>query len=144
MSNYPTDGAEILDPPVKFRDDTLEAVKRFKASGPWTGTIEERMTKFEALHADLCRIYGKETTLCFGDLDENRCSGSSYFNRLDDVIVLNGKVSVVTYLHVWSYAIGKSQHLAACRYSVQLFARCFPAEFAQCHFEGHMLRKNTD
>ena len=142
MSNYPTDGNELLEPPVKFKDETIEAVTRFKTSRPWTGTIEERKSKFEALHVELCQIYGKHTTLRFGDLSGD-CSGSSFYNRLDDVIVLQGKLSVVTYLHEYAHVLGRYEP-GAVRWSVCLFREVFPEEFAKCHFEGHMLRKNPE
>ena len=87
------------------------------------------------------RIYGKQTTLKFGDLGGD-CSGSSYYNRLDDIIVLQGKASVVTYLHEFAHVLGRDER-GAVRWSVCLFKQVFSEEFAKCHFEGHMLRANT-
>ena len=142
MSNYPTDGNELLEPPVQFREETIEAVQRFKESGPWTGTLEERMSKFRHFHDALCQIYGKQTTLRFGDLSGD-CSGSSFYNRIDDEIVLQGKLSVVTFLHEYAHVLGRDER-GAVRWSVCLFRQVFPEEFAKCHFEGHMLRRNRN
>ena len=142
MCDYPTDGTEILDPPVRFRDETIEAASRFKASRPWSGTLEERMSKFRQFHTALCQIYGKQTKLHFGLLDGG-CSGSSYYRPVDDVIVLRGKLSVVTYLHEFCHALGRDER-GAVRWSVCLFKQVFPEEFAKCHFERHMLRQNEE
>ena len=111
----------------------------FARSGPWTGTIGERMDKFEKVHQDLCRIYGKQTRLRFGLLDGS-CSGSSYYHPSSDVITLQGKLSVVTYVHEFAHALGKIEH-GACRWSVNLFWKCFPEQFGYCQSEGHMLRR---
>ena len=140
MSNYPTTITEILDPPVVFRDATIKSVQRFGSSGPWTGTIDQRKEKVERLHADLCRIYGKETVLTFGSLNGG-CSGGSFYNPMLDFIELNGKLSVVTCFHEFAHALGKDEH-HSCRWSLNLFRECFPKQFERCQQEGHMLRVN--
>ena len=78
FSQYPASITEVLNPPVRFRAATIQAVEFFARSDPWTGPIGERMDKFEKVHQDLCSIYGKETRLRFGLLDGS-CSGSSYY-----------------------------------------------------------------
>ena len=63
MPHYPSSVTEVLDPPVVFRPATVEVVESFARNRPWTGTLETRKQKFNTLHADLCRIYGRHTTL---------------------------------------------------------------------------------
>jgi hypothetical protein len=135
--NYPQSIAEILDEAMKFRPATLEAVLRFKETYPWRGSVEERKQKFLWLHEQLCGIYGKETTLQFKDLDGGS-SGNSTYCRETDSITIRGRLSVVTYLHEFAHSLGRDEH-GACRWSVNLFRKCFPRQFAKCSQDGHML-----
>jgi len=136
---YPRTVAEVIDDNMRFRRATIEAVLEFKRSRPWAGTERERKRKLRRLHYALRRIYGKRTGLGFGTLD-GTCSGRSSYDSLNDVIILRGRLSVVTYCHEWAHALGKSER-GACRWSVNLFRKCFPREFAACRTEGHMLRR---
>ena len=100
--------------------------------------MELRKRRFYRLHREFCHIYGKEETkLIFGTLDGS-CSGSSSYCPSTDTITLRGKLSVVTFLHEWGHVFGKDEH-EACRWSINLFKRCFPDQFARCLQQGHML-----
>ena len=136
--NYPATVAEVLDPPVRFRPQTVAAVKRFARSKPYRGSVEERKQKFLALHRELCRVYRKRTRLDFGVL-EGGDSGSSYYCPATDQITLCGKLSVITALHEFAHALGKDER-GAVRWSVNLFRLCFPRSFARCQPAGHTLR----
>ncbi len=140
MSDYPNSVAEVLDPPVRFKSATIEAVRRFKRSKPWRGSEEERIAKFQQLHVDLCCVYRKATTLQIGILDGSD-SGSSYYQPATDMITLCGRLSVLTFLHEFGHALGLDER-GACRWSLNLFRRVFPLSFARCVSDGHMLRSN--
>jgi hypothetical protein len=135
--NYPASVAEVIDDSMTFRPSTLEAVRNFKASYPWRGSTDERKAKFERLHEALCGIYGKQTTLTFGQLD-GQSSGSSSYCPSTDTITITGKLSVVTYLHEWGHALGKDER-QACKWSLNLFKRVFPRLFARSQRQGHMI-----
>ena len=137
--DYPRTVAEVLDGQIRFRQATIQAVLRFKAKRPWSGLPIERMLKLRLLHRNLCRIYGRETSLLSRRLDGS-FSGSSSYCPSCDVITLRGKLSVVTYLHEFAHALGKGER-GACRWSIHLFRRCFPEQFARCRSEGHVLRR---
>ena len=139
MSGYPSSVAQVLDPPVRFKRSTLCAVQQFASSRPWQGSIDERMAKFQQLHNDLCRVYAKHTSLRFGSIN-GVCSGGSCYDPMADTIVLNGKLSVVTYLHEFAHGLGKDEY-GACRWSLNLFRACFPRSFGRCRAQGHMLRR---
>ena len=141
MRDYPATIDEVLEPPVKFRLQTVRAVKAFARSRPWRGSLAERAEKFQTLHRSLCGIYGKRTALRFGLLDGG-CSGASSFHPGGDQIVLVGKLSVVTYLHEFAHALGRGER-GAVRWSVNLFRRCSPRSFARAQAEGHMLRRSA-
>ena len=111
------------------------------APKPTTGTRGKGKAKFAALHAELCRAYGKTTTLGFSRLDESD-SGSSHYRPAADSITLCGRLSVVTYLHEFAHALGRDEQ-GAVRWSVSLFRIGFPRSFARCGRDGHMLRRGA-
>lgn len=137
--NYPATVAEVMEPPVRFKSATIEAVRAFAHSRPWRGSFSRRRQKFEALHAELSRIYQKQTALRFGILDDGDSGGSSFCPSLDE-IELCGKLSVVTYLHEFAHALGRDER-GACRWSLNLFRICFPSSFTRCISDGHVLRR---
>jgi hypothetical protein len=128
------DGRDVLNSSRKYKPDVLRAVRAFKRAKPWTGTASEIRDKYLALHAELCRIYAKRTTLAF----EPSAVGSSFYIHDFDKIVLVGRPSVVTYLHEFGHALGKDER-QTCAWSLNLFRRVFPRNFARCEFQGHML-----
>ena len=138
---YPSTVAEVLDPPVRFKPETVEAVRRFKRSKPWRGTEDERKAIFNRLHAELCLVYSKRTHLAFGVLDGG-CSGESHYRPSTDTITLCCRMSVVTYLHEFAHALGRDER-GACRWSLNLFRQVFPRSFARAAQVGHTLRTRS-
>jgi len=134
---YPATVAECIDDNLRYRLGVIAAVKRFARSKPWRGSLPERLAKFNALHAHLCDLYEKRTT--FSYLPADRSNGR--YRPATDEILLEGKLSVVTYLHEFGHALGKGER-GACRWSINLFKRCFPRSFARCDQSAHMLRSN--
>lgn len=132
--NYPATVKEVLGE-VKYKKDTLQALERFRASRPWRG---DRVYKFIALHRELCRVYGKKCQLVFRNSPGH--SGSSFYDSQHHVIVLLGRLSVVTYLHEFGHLLGKDER-QACRWSINLFAKIFPKSFAKAEFRGHVIVK---
>ena len=139
--DYPATVAEVIDPPIRFKRKTIEAVCRFKRSKPWRGNEDERKAMFERLHSDLSRVYGKQTRLRFGFLDGGD-SGGSYYCPSTDTITLCGRLSVVTYLHEFAHALGRDER-GAVRWSLNLFRQCFPRSFARAAQVGHTLRAGS-
>ncbi|MFT3785522.1 MAG: hypothetical protein QM770_05080 [Tepidisphaeraceae bacterium] len=138
-SRYPSSMSEVLQPSITFRAATLEAVCRFGRSRPWNGDLAVRQAKFQVVHDELRLLYRKSTVLMFGVMDGG-CSGGSYFSPRRDEIVLVGRLSVVTFLHEWAHVLHGPSEVAACRWSIQLFARSFPRQFERLTTDGHVLR----
>jgi hypothetical protein len=138
---YPRSVEEVLDESMTFNPLALRAVRAFARSRPWSGTLDERHQKFRTLHNDLCQVYGLDPKprLIFGN-DHVSCSGSSCFIPSMDVIVLRGRLSAVSYLHEFAHARGMGER-QACRWSINLFRRCFPRSWSRVTFEGHMIRR---
>ena len=143
MPDYPQSLEAALGQPLKFPPATLKAVRAFAASKPWRGKFEERQAKFRQLHADLCQIYAVSLTLVFHG-DGTGDSGGSYYSRGANVIILAGRLSVITFMHEWGHAVRGGSEFEACRWSLRLFRRCFPKSFARLRWEGHVGRKAAD
>ena len=141
--NYPTTVLELVDEQMQFKASALRAVKRFAELSPWRGSLDERKEKFRGLNKSLADAYGiPEPDLQFEMIDGSS-SGSSHYIRALHRIVLEGKLSVVTFLHEFAHARGKGEQ-GACRWSINLFRRCFPRQYSRLVGRGHMLIKPSD
>lgn len=129
-SNYPATVAEMIGP-VAFRAETLEAVWAYARSKPWRG---DGQAKMRVLHARLCEIYEVRVDLVF-DPVRPACFSPSLRR------IILPKVSVVSYLHEFAHALFGSCERRACRWSINLFRRCFPRSFARCRQVGHTLQR---
>jgi hypothetical protein len=136
--NYPATVAEVLDDSMGFRPATFAALEAFRASRPWRGPLPIRQEKVRVLHAGLCGVYGKRTVLAFEN-QEGVASGESCYRPSADAIILRGRLSVVTYLHEFAHALGRGER-GACRWSLNLFRKVFPASFARLRCDGHTVR----
>ena len=65
-------------------------------------------------------------TVCPSALSRANCSGKT-------------RLSVVTYLHEFAHAMGRDER-GACRWSLNLFRRVFPEQFARLRTDGHTVR----
>ena len=132
----------FIDDRIRYPLETHRALREFARSKPWQGTQKERVEKFEALHAKLCETYGLATKLKFVQGDE-RTSVYSHYKRKSDTIVIMGRLSVVSYLHLFAYAIDCSG-AEVVRWSVNLFKHRFPISFSRCGFVGHLLVRKPE
>ena len=140
---YPATVAECIDGSMRYRRGVLAAVRAFKAELPWRGGLEARQAKFARLNAALANVYGlSEPVLRFEGIDGS-CSGASSCRRGGPgepaIITIRGRLSVVTYLHEFAHALGRDER-GACRWSINLFRRVFPEQYARLQADGHTLR----
>ncbi len=141
--NYPQCVLEVLDDQMAYRSAALRAVQRFARARPWRGTLEERKAKFRALNYDLSGAYGIfEPALNF-DRNDGGSSGSSHYIPSERRIVIVGKLSVLTFLHEFAHALELDER-NACRWSINLFKRCFPKQYGRLVHVGHMLIRPGD
>ena len=141
MPDYPQSIDGLIDANMVFPAAVMEAVEAFAGSKPWRGDLETRRMKFQKLNADLATATGVTSpTLTFSGNDHGD-SGNSCYSRELNVIGLDGKLSVITFLHEWGHVIHGSSEVDACRWSLNLFQRCFPWSWARLRFEGHMARR---
>jgi len=125
------------------------AIKAFRDSKPWQGTLEERVGKFTELHRGLCRSYDLETMLVRDDEGNPEFDGGpmtsafSYYDTRANRIVLKGKLSAVTYLFLFGGAVGMTQP-EALRWARDTFAHFFPRSFNRCRDIGGVLIQNRE
>lgn len=142
-SEYPETVIEVLDDALVFSDELLRVVAKFASSRPWRGSRPVRQSKFFHLNHDLaraCRI--REPTLEFEALGEGD-SVMSFYSGREHKILMVGKLSVVTYLHEFAHAWGYNER-EACRWSINLFRKCFPREYSKLIHIGHTLVHPTE
>jgi len=141
--DYPQCVLEILNDQMSYRSAAVRAVQRFARMNPWRGTVEERKARFRKLNHDLSGAYGIfEPDLVFDCIDGGS-SGSSHYIPSERRIVIVGKLSVVTYLHEFAHALELDER-DACRWSINLFKRCFPSHYARLVHVGHVLIRPGD
>ncbi len=141
--HYPESVSSVLDDRIQFRPETLQAVRTFAESKPWRGSLSDRKQKFHRLNDQLAAACGiTRPELQFGRLDGGD-SGMSFYDRPCHRIVLVGKLSVVTFLHEFAHALGMGER-EACRWSINLFRKCFPKQYAKLNHRRHMLIKQGD
>jgi hypothetical protein len=144
-ANYPRTVAEILDDAMTFRPAALRALRAFRRSRPWRGTIQERKAKFLTLNRELARAYGlRRPKLLFRSIAPHAEGNGCYIRRPGrrHEITLFGQISVVTYLHEFGHARGYDERRAV-RFSVNLFRRMFPVSYASLVPVGHMLCRRS-
>lgn len=130
-----------------YRAATIKLMKEYKKWRPWRGTTSYRIQKIYWLHNNLCNIYDKETALFVhpsvlaGGSSGSSCHVSTSYG---DFIILNGRVSVLTYLHEFGHGLkGESEH-EACKWSINLFREIFPDNFKRLIGRGHFLYSPTE
>ena len=141
--NYPEAVIEVLDDNIQYSPAVVDAVKCFASANPWRGSLISRKMKFQQLNQDLaqsCNI--QRPTLGFGHLDGSSSRSSHYIPR-EHRIMLTGKLSVVTFLHEFGHALGYGER-EACQWSINLFRKGFPRQYARLIHIGHTLVRPRD
>jgi len=138
MHDYPDSAHELDLNGVDLSPTILAAVQRFARSRPWRGSLAERTIKFRVAIRNICRAAGiRPPRICF-HVDEGRDSGASCYLPGAHVIILRGRLSVITALHEIGHALHGSSERMACAWSLAYFRECFPRSWRRLRFEGHM------
>ena len=134
MRNYPKTVSEVLSRRKKYRPAALAAVRRFARSKPWQGSVAERRRKLAKLNRELAAAYGVPRPALRFD------AAVDCYVRLTGTIQLTKMAgSVVTYLHEFAHHLLGPCERRACRWSLNLFRRCFPRSFRRLQQVGHTL-----
>lgn len=142
MPDYPQSVSEVIDLTAKYRPAVLAAVRRFAASKPYRGTLEERRAKFATLNRELAAAYDVEPPILVFEGDGTGDSGASCYSPATRTITMRGRLSMISLTHEWSHFRHGRSERKACHWSLNLFRRCFPTSWQRLRFEGHMVRRD--
>jgi len=126
---------------VMKMDECIHILKKFKKLNPWKGSIAERKQKFRWCFEQLCKLYDVKCRLVFAvpdDITQWYSSGGSYYDGLNNEIVLRGRLSVITFLHEFAHKLGMGQREAK-QWSEKLFKLVWPEKYAKLVRVGGLL-----
>jgi hypothetical protein len=136
---------DVICDGASYKPDALRAVKRLARTKPWKGDFIKRFGDIIACSQSLAEAYGIAVKIKHVG-HRNGCSGASRISPDGKRIVLTGRLSVVTMLHLFAKArqIQKRgtaglNHFKAIRWSATLFRRKFPISFGRCKLVGGLL-----
>lgn len=128
--SYPT-AKEIMDPPVLFNDKALEEMMAWKLRffPNWNQKKkEEQLEALSCLVKKLCVVYEVNVSV-------NKYGDQFCFSPGDNIIHLDKEnPSIISTLHEFRHRVNGPDEKSACRWSVQLFKRCFPGAFERLEF----------
>ncbi|MBA3776946.1 MAG: hypothetical protein H0X11_10975 [Betaproteobacteria bacterium] len=133
-ANYPATVTEVLDDSITFNPAAIRAVRALARAKPWRGEPRIRALKIAECFESLAEAYnldGLRITFCTEGAD-------CYIPGRREIRLHGGQLSVVTFLHEFGHARGFDER-RTCRWSINLFRKCFPRSFARCRQVGHML-----
>lgn len=123
-----------------FTDSVMEATKDFAKSKPWQGDADERADKFRAYHDAMCKACGIECVLeIVGPSNSGRSGAEARMSSAGDMIVIAGKLSVVTYLYAFAKLIYGEDSDLQLTFAINLFRVGFPKSFARADLSGPMV-----
>ena len=123
----------------RYKPAVLEALREFRHSRPWRGTVEERKVKFQTVHSALCGIYERQVQLHLEVGETETLTGNGWTTADRGHIYLTGKLSVVTLLHEWAHIIFGPNEAKACEWSVNLYQRIFRRSAARMVRVGNLV-----
>lgn len=132
--------SETLSVMRKFRDEK----KPFRPKQYSDEAKESKLKKFKWLSEELSRIYEiPAPEVEIGIMDEETwktpsSSGSSYYTNINHKIIMEGRFSVITFLHEYGHARGFDETDATI-WSANLFKRIFPVSYSKLERSAHTL-----
>lgn len=136
-ADYPDTVAEVLTDDTKYKRGVIEAVKAYAEAGAWTGDRNARIAKMQVLLQCLSEVYNIP---CPSLYYQRGTDSNGVYNPSQHSITLIKRLSVLTLLHEFAHALGKGER-GACKWSINLFRRCFPEQYVKLSPDGHTLRK---
>ena len=147
--NYPANVP--IDEDIGYREETLaimakfrDEIKPFRPREYSKENIKAKKIKFQWLVDELSKVYKiRPVRVIIGSITEESyktplSSGNSCYKPNGYVIVINGKMSVITLLHEYGHSRGFDEQDAT-KWSVNLFKRTFPKSYGRLTQDKHCL-----
>lgn len=139
MSDYPNTVRSVLRHRMKYDKLAVAVTRAYAKMKPWRGSRKVRINKMWWLVVGLSAVYGVPAPqLRF----EKRSQRSSSYNPDTDEITIRGKLSVVTLLHDFGHHLLGRDEVKVCKWSINLFRKCFPRSYRKCQHVGHTLKRD--
>ncbi|MFC1723122.1 hypothetical protein ACFL0V_03205 [Nanoarchaeota archaeon] len=143
------------DAKLEFKEETLKVMRKWKKKHPFRpkvysqDAVSKKLEKFKWLSDQLADVYGiKKPDVIAGNITKKSwsstgiSSGLSFYDRATNKIKINGKFSVVTFLHEFGHARGFDE-VDTVTWSVNLYTKIFPVLAAQLSSSGHAVRRRS-
>ena len=122
--------------PIKDNmDKVIETLTTTYKDKFWQDKIKTRKETIQNLHSEMNRIFNKEIALNMDSIphyyNQWTTSSNSRYERYTDTIVLDGKISLITYLHEYGHALGFKKESQAQQFSIYIFEKAYPDKFAK-------------
>ena len=117
---------------MELNPDLVSILNLWKRDHPFRGSISERQLKFQKLHSMLNNLYQKTYTLEFGPITPESESkpgssaGVSWVNSATKTLHIEGRLSVITFLHEWGHVLFGHTETSAQDFAWIHFKECFP------------------
>lgn len=135
----PINVTDLINDNVKVNAAAKAALVAFRRAKPWRGTFDERLAKFAALRDAMAEAYGiRDLGMEFIGTENTAGHSNGGYSPPQHSIILIGKLSVVTFLHVFCRARGMTAK-ESFRWSLSVFKRFFPLSFSRCQASGPFL-----
>lgn len=140
---YPTK-KEVLDYAKRWPPDSLQIAivndwKKKWYINKWKETEKEaKKEALEFLIKELWEISVPEGRLKISIIWDQDWR---YYQMTNTIHGDQYNISIISALHELGHSIFGASELSACAFSVGLFKECFPNEYANLIWDGHMLRK---
>ena len=124
---------------LPYKKETMELLRKFKKMKPWAGSLNYRMKKFNELHHAMCKIYNKQTQLCWNpmlyfDITDNK--NPSRYDVVEDTIYFNENLSTLGFLYLWGDVMYPQKEYQSFKWAINLFRMTFPKEFDKIKWES--------
>jgi len=139
MSNYPATVNEVLDENFKYKKGVIPALRMFKSYRTGEYPTEVRLAGMRILVVRICEVYEVIPSKVAAEDIDGSFSGRSSYSRSENLITMRGKLSIITLLHELAHCIYGAGETQATRWSVNLYKRVYPEQYAKLNHQGHCL-----
>lgn len=129
---------------MKIPNAIIKEVEILRDANVYKGSFGSRIDKLYVLHRAMNRFYGKKIHLFVNMYVSKKLwidSGGSFYNPSRQTILLNGRISVLTFLHEWGHVLYGSSEEKANEFARTIFKQVFPKQYEKLKTQGRMLVK---
>ena len=144
----PSDPKELADDDMKFKKGTIAALRKFKEKKTFRMDDDGRLDAMRDLVYDLCGIYEMDRVTVEAENLDGLSSGTSQWDSANRMIIMRGKLSIITLLHEFYHAkldgtVAGHNEVGAMKRAVNLFKRVYPKQYRKLTGDRGLLVKDN-